>query len=152
MKAFRESRDRAYQAVGDPVEGTMLTVMSSAADAAKAALDDGGTVSDVVGAACAAAREAVAMTPTMLPVLRDAGVVDAGGQGLAVMLEGMRRSLVGEDSAGGLISPPEPIGVEETAGAVSADFLATTDEKLYGYCTQFLVEGKGLNPDWFREG
>ena len=151
VRAFNEARDRAYQAVGEPVEGTMLTVMRIAADAAQATLDGGGTVSDVVAAACAAAREAVAMTPTMLPVLRDAGVVDAGGQGLSVMLEGMRRSLAGEDSAGELISPPEPVGVEGAMGAVAADFLASTDEKLYGYCTQFLVEGEGLDPDWFRE-
>ena len=151
VRAFHEARDRAYQAVGSPVEGTMLTVISKAADAAQAVLDGGGSVSDVMAAVCAAAREAVAMTPTMLPVLRDAGVVDAGGQGVAVMLEGMRRSVVGEDSADERISPPEPVGVERAEGAVSVDFLASTDEKLYGYCTQFLVEGDGLDPDWFRE-
>ena len=142
VRAYQEARESAYKAVGDPVEGTMLTVISSAAEAAQGALTPEGTVEDVCEAACAAAWDSVAKTPTMLAVLREAGVVDAGGQGLAVILEGVRRSVTGEVSDDLEIAAPEPVGVEGAVGTVSTDFLEATDEELYGYCTQFLVQAR----------
>ncbi len=151
VHAYREARKHAYQAVGDPVEGTMLTVISSAAEAAETSLDDHATVQDVCEAVSAAVRDSVAMTPTMLPVLREAGVVDAGGQGLAVLLEGVRRSVRGEVFEAQEIAPPEAVGIEGPAGSVTAEFLAATDEDMYGYCTQFLIQGEGLNVDVIRD-
>ena len=71
----------AYKAVVKPVEGTILTVIREAAAAAVVAAEQGGDLEDVLTAAVAGAREAVAKTPSMLPILRDAGVVDAGGAG-----------------------------------------------------------------------
>ena len=143
VKGFHRARERSYMAVGEPAEGTILTVISSVAEAAQRSYDEGGSVEDLLEAACTAARDAVARPPTMLAVLREAGVVDAGGQGLAVMLEGVRRYVTGDASGDQEIAPP--------AGAVSAEFLIAAEEELYGYCTQFLVQGKGLDPDAIRD-
>src|SRR4051812_8070913 len=86
--ALRTAADAAYQAVMRPVEGTILTVVRWAAEAAEGALDKGATnLVDLLDEAAAAARQAVAQTPEMLPVLRDAGVVDAGGQGFTLLLD-----------------------------------------------------------------
>ena len=83
-EALREATDASYAAVGEPVEGTMLTVARAAADAALAAAEPpGARARDVFTAAAAAAREALARTPDQLQALRDAGVVDAGGRGLS---------------------------------------------------------------------
>ena len=149
-RAFREAKGYAYSAVGQPVEGTILTVISSVAEAADAALANNHSVQELCEAVCAAARESVAQTPTMLDVLREAGVVDAGGQGLAVILEGVRRYVAGEPTEAGEIVPPAPAGVEVAAGKVSAQFLEATDEEVYGYCTQFLVQGNGLKVEAVR--
>ena len=83
---------------------------------------------------------------------RDAGVVDAGGQGLSVILEGARRHLRGEDVAAVRMQVPEAIGVEGTSTSVSENFLRATKDELYGYCTQYLVEGRDLDPDWVANG
>ena len=85
---LRTAADAAYQAVMRPVEGTILTVVRWAAEAAEGARDKGATtLVDLLDEAAAAARQAVAQTPEMLPVLRDAGVVDAGGQGFTLLLD-----------------------------------------------------------------
>jgi DAK2 domain fusion protein YloV len=86
--ALRTAADAAYQAVMRPVEGTILTVVRWAAEAAEGARDKGAvSLVDLLDEAAAAARQAVAQTPEMLPVLRDAGVVDAGGQGFTLLLD-----------------------------------------------------------------
>jgi DAK2 domain fusion protein YloV len=86
--ALRTASDAAYQAVMRPIEGTILTVVRWAAEAAEGAREKGAaTLVDLVDEAAAAARQAVAQTPEMLPVLRDAGVVDAGGQGFTLLLD-----------------------------------------------------------------
>ena len=151
-RAFREAREHAYKSVGNPVEGTLLTVISSVADAAERASSDGANVNEFYDAICKSARESVALTPTMLPVLREAGVVDAGGQGLSVVLEGARRWVNGEKTAAVEVDVPEPVGVESGAkGSVLEEFLEATEEELYGYCTQFMIEGEGLALDSIRE-
>lgn len=89
--------DASYAAVGEPVEGTMLTVSRAAADAAlEAARDQTRRLGHVIRAAAAAAREALARTPEQLPVLRDAGVVDAGGRGLCVVLDAAETAVTGK--------------------------------------------------------
>ncbi|HEY7137952.1 MAG TPA: DAK2 domain-containing protein [Acidimicrobiia bacterium] len=88
VAALRTASDAAYQAVMRPVEGTILTVVREAAEAADAAHRDGRR--DLVGVldtAVTAARDAVARTPELLPVLREAGVVDAGGRGFTLLLD-----------------------------------------------------------------
>ena len=86
-EAFRAAATAAYAAVLKPVEGTILTVARVAADAAEAAAGEGGSVLDVLDAARIAARDALAHTPDQLAVLREAGVVDAGGAGFVLLLD-----------------------------------------------------------------
>ncbi len=103
--ALREATDASYAAVGEPVEGTMLTVARAAANAALAESERGDArARDVFTAAAAAAREALARTPDQLKALRDAGVVDAGGRGLSVILDAAETVLTGRRPA------PAPTG------------------------------------------
>ncbi len=88
-RALVLAADAGYESVGEPVEGTMLTVARAAGDAATEAAKDGG-VPATIRAAVTAARDALARTPEQLDVLRRAGVVDAGGRGLVVILEAPR--------------------------------------------------------------
>jgi uncharacterized protein len=91
-----------YAAVGQPVEGTILSVAQAAADAAgRSAEDPSHRLGHVIRAAAAAAREAVARTPDQLAVLRDAGVVDAGGRGLSVVLDASETAVTGRRPVGG---------------------------------------------------
>ncbi len=94
-EALREATDASYAAVGEPVEGTMLTVARAAAEAAEAVAGPRTRARDVFTAAAAAAREALARTPEQLPALRDAGVVDAGGRGVSVILDAAETVLTG---------------------------------------------------------
>ena len=143
----------SYKAVSNPVEGTMLTVIRKASEAADQEALRNAPLAEIWRAAGEAAREAVARTPTLLPVLREAGVVDAGGLGLSLILEGALRSLEGEELEEIRIEAPEPVGVEVGArrGLVSQDFLRATEEEIYGYCTQFLIQGENLDVDSLQE-
>ncbi|HEY5031207.1 MAG TPA: DAK2 domain-containing protein [Actinomycetes bacterium] len=95
--ALRKAADAAYAAVAHPVEGTILTVARAAADAAHAeAAKADSALAHVVRAAAAAAHEALDRTPSMLEPLRLAGVVDAGGRGLTVLLDSLVRAVTGE--------------------------------------------------------
>jgi len=98
-RALRLGADQAYRAVARPVEGTILTVIRAAAEAAERAVESGSAeVSQVLDAARTAAMDALERTPQMLEVLRRAGVVDAGGQGLVVILDAWARVAGGGDS------------------------------------------------------
>ncbi len=95
-EALQQATDASYAAVGEPVEGTILTVARAASDAAMAhAADPAGRARDVLALAAKAAREALARTPEQLKALRDAGVVDAGGRGLSVILDAAETVLTG---------------------------------------------------------
>ncbi len=96
VKAFAEARDTAYKGVVRPVEGTILTVAKEIALAAEAALGSAKDAIDILEVAVKAADEAVKNTPELLPVLKQAGVVDSGGKGLFFILEGMLRHVYGE--------------------------------------------------------
>jgi hypothetical protein len=150
-QSLAEGRKLAYTAIGNPVEGTILTVMTSVAEAADAMDSSTAQLSEMLDAICIGAREAVALTPTMLPVLMQAGVVDAGGQGLSVILEGVRRYVDGSSPVDEEMELPVPVGIDGHAGSVSHEFLAATEEEQYGYCTQLLVEGEELDPASIRE-
>jgi uncharacterized protein len=122
------ARDLAYASVGQPVEGTMLTVIK---DAARAGLEEEGA--DLSAVAKAASREAhasLSRTPDMLGVLREAGVVDAGGLGVAVILDGIYAYLSGEE-----VEEPAGEGGRPDLGAIHAH------EEAWGYCTEFIVTG-----------
>ncbi len=104
-EAFTEAVEASYAAVGTPVEGTMLTVARAAAEAAAAKAAEGSRARDALSAAAAAAREALARTPEQLEVLRNAGVVDAGGRGIVVLLDAAETALTGRRHA----SSPQPL-------------------------------------------
>jgi len=94
--ALTRGAEAAYAAVADPVEGTMLTVLRAAAAAATTRASDGGDLTDVVRAAAQEATAALARTPDQLEVLRLAGVVDAGGRGVCVLLDALVSVVTGE--------------------------------------------------------
>ncbi len=146
--ALQAAADAGYQAVGNPVEGTMLSVMRAAAEAVHPP-DGTPEAADVLRTAYEAAERALAYTPEQLPVLKQAGVVDAGGQGVVAFLAGMV-NFVSEEQIVLRITAPEG-GLESAAASVSHEFLEHTEEEMYGYCTQFVVQGEELDPDSVRE-
>ncbi len=131
----------AYTAVTKPVEGTILTVIREVAAAVKRKAKRLRNLASLLSVAVDAALEAVAKTPSLLPVLREAGVVDAGGQGLYVMLEGALRYLRGDVIPAQTLAPrdPEAHWLEATAS------LHAAPETHFGYCTEFLLEGEHLD-------
>jgi DAK2 domain fusion protein YloV len=136
------ARERAYYSVREPVEGTMLTVIKDAAVAAREMLDRGEVdLISVVGEARRAAHASVRRTPELLPVLHEAGVVDAGGLGVAVVLDGVYACVAGEE-----------IEVPEGAGDDVPDLDAIhAQEEAWGYCTEFLVDGFSGDAEAFGE-
>jgi DAK2 domain fusion protein YloV len=122
VAALRHASDAAYQAVMHPVEGTILTVARDAAEAAEACAADGeATLAGVLDAALEAARASVARTPELLPVLREAGVVDAGGHGFTLLLAALLEVVDGRPiPEPELITTPAAVEAHLRAGDVSS--------------------------------
>lgn len=134
-KAFRMGCDAAYKAVMKPTEGTILTVVRKAAEAAEEIADIQDEPLEVCFAALQAAKQALAKTPEQLPVLKKAGVVDAGGQGLVLIFEGIQS--VFENNA--IVQPIDGDKKEEKQSDKST--VAAADEEIkFGYCSEFLIE------------
>lgn len=134
-KAFRMGCDAAYKAVMKPTEGTILTVIRKAAEAAEEIADIQDEPLKVCFAALQAAKQALAKTPEQLPVLKKAGVVDAGGQGLVLIFEGIQSGF--ENNA--IVQPIDNEIKEEKQSDKST--VATADEEIkFGYCSEFLIE------------
>jgi DAK2 domain fusion protein YloV len=148
--ALGEAARAAYKGLSQPVEGTMLTVVKDASKAAEeAARRNPDNLTKVAEAAVNEARDSVARTPLLLDVLREAGVVDAGGQGIYVLLEGALRYL--EGSAEEMrYRRPQMVAAEIRAGGQASPILAEKEEP-YGYCTNFLLQGSKLDPDKLRK-
>ncbi len=143
--AFQEGAAAAYKAVSEPVEGTLLTVARRTAEAMRDSIQGGEPdLVELFETALASCRKAVLQTPDQLPVLKEAGVVDAGGQGFAIMLEAALRYLQGEDAGTVHIETVQPLS------QVTESFLEAAESELYGYCTQLLVSGTALDPDALR--
>ena len=141
--ALQEGVDAAYKAIMKPTEGTILTVARLAASKAATAARENNYLEFVHEAAIAEAKVALADTVNQNPVLKKAGVVDAGGKGWLFALEAMLSALRGEDIA----VPEGAVEVKE-----QADFSDFADEDItFTYCTEFIVsrEGDG-NPDDLR--
>ena len=132
----------AYGGIGHPREGTILTVMRESSDAAHASSSD--DLAGLLDVVCDAALESVARTPTLLSVLRKAGLVDSGGYGFYVMLEGARRHLRQTGDLDEMLTPPQPISLD---GNISSEFLDEIEEEEFGYCTQFMISGPSLDKD-----
>jgi len=131
----------ADKAVSHPVEGTILTVMREASSAGKqAAAGKSAKLENVIEAAVEEARESVIRTPSLLPVLKESGVVDAGGQGLCHILEGILCYLQGKDVTA------------EAAAELQrkATIAQMPPEEEYGYCTEFLLQGDDLDMEAIR--
>ncbi len=139
--AFQGAAERAYKAVMKPTEGTILTVARVVAERTMAAVDGGTDLEGALDVAVQAADDAVAETPHQLQKLRDAGVVDAGGRGLAVILHGLQRYMRGEE----LVRP----GGDSVAAEVAFEDIHSEDD--FGYCTTFLLEGEGIPFEEVRE-
>jgi DAK2 domain fusion protein YloV len=134
--------DAAYKAVTKPVEGTILTVVRETAEAVSSEQGRDGGIAALMETACSTAKASVERTPTLLPALAEAGVVDAGGLGLSVLLEGMMRHLQGESLDVSLGSETDSVGRE---WLTMTEQRHATEESLYGYCTEVLVGGSGLD-------
>jgi DAK2 domain fusion protein YloV len=148
--AFTLAKEYSYKAVSNPVEGTLLTVISSVAEAAKQPVVETGNFQAFFDMLLNVARDSVAKTPTKLKILREAGVVDAGGQGLAVIMEGLARWIRDDETPPYKIKAPAVVGEEGNTGEVSEHFLASATEIEYGCCTQFIIVGSGLDLDTIR--
>ncbi len=144
-RALEEASQAAYKGVSNPVEGTILTVIRDASSAAAA--EESGDMISTLESAVAAARDSVSRTPSLLPVLREAGVVDAGGQGLFVILDGALRFLKGELEEMQYRRPQ--IIISATPIAIGEPHLINHEEG-YGYCTGLLIEGREMNVDRIR--
>jgi DAK2 domain fusion protein YloV len=151
---FADALDRAaqmaYKGITNPVEGTMLTVMREAAAAAKSSVKRG--IKDIIlvlSTTVDAAKSAVANTPRLLKVLREAGVVDAGGQGIYTIFEGALRYLHGEMELLQLRKPQ--IIISELPFSPQTSPIAIFDEVPYGYCTGFILKGKNLDPEVIKK-
>ena len=147
--ALQQASAAAYKGINNPVEGTILTVAKDAAAAAREQAAGGSDdLTSVLEAVVNVASKSVANTPNLLDVLKDAGVVDAGGQGLYTILEGALYYLKGEIEE--LQSrKPEMITSDIPLPARTPQMVAA-DEVPYGYCTEFLLRGEGLDPDKLR--
>ena len=149
-QAFVAASQAAYGAVVNPVEGTMLTVGREAAETAVRIAEVGGSLQEVLEGALAAASVSLANTPNLLAALREAGVVDAGGEGLVVAARGAYEVLNGKP-----VSVPSPAGAtsEATVSPSDAQDVETNqpigedgdNEITYRYCTEFVIRGLGID-------
>ena len=135
-QALRGASDAAYRAVRRPVEGTMLSVIRELAEEAERRADGPEPLGDLLVELVRHGEDAVARTPQQLDVLREAGVVDAGGAGLVELLRGVAGAVAGETVAAAPVvvafSSPEAVHLEPSQ---------------YRYCTVFVVEGEALDRD-----
>ncbi|HEY8870084.1 MAG TPA: DAK2 domain-containing protein [Candidatus Limnocylindrales bacterium] len=159
--ALSEGTRAAYGAVGKPVEGTILTVIREASDAAIVAAERDNDVEVVLAATVAAAERAVARTPGLLAILREAGVVDAGGQGLYRLFEGAHLHLAGGRSTKvprgtserDVVAWPAPLSTPTATYRPAAPLAAEDDG--FGYETVFILQarpGETLDPAAVRAG
>ena len=148
--ALKKASAAAYEAVLKPIEGTILTVVREAADGAAVAVASGATLSATLQAARVAGRDALARTPDMLPVLKDAGVVDAGGAGFLLLLDSAIHVVDGEPM-------PEP---DESAGPSVEQFEAvakrhhddgTVDVSELRYEVMFLLDLDDSHASEFKQ-
>jgi len=136
--AMEEATATAYKGVIKPVEGTILTVVREATEAAVTAAAGEKDLRLVLEKVVTEAKESVARTPSLLSVLAEAGVVDAGGQGLFIIMEGMLRYIRGET-------------VEVDFALETAVDLHMPSEDEYGYDVQYIIRGQDLNLEEIRD-
>ncbi len=146
--AFQEASRLAYRAVIKPVEGTILTVVRETAEAAKQSADRGDDLVGLMQEVVIAARQSVARTPDLLPTLKQAGVVDSGGQGFCTILEGIWRYIRGESGAT-LTLPEAPVQVQQAETHQKKGRVTVEEE--FGYEVVFLLYGEKLDVESIRQ-
>ena len=134
--AFTLGVEAAYKAVMKPTEGTILTVARIAAEKAKEAFEAGKDELEVFDAAIGGAKEALEQTPELLPALKKAGVVDAGGKGFVIILEGMMSVFKDGVVIASNNAPAEETGEEDSSRNAAGEF---EGEITFTYCTEFIV-------------
>jgi len=143
--ALKAGVDSAYQAVMKPVEGTILTVAREAADMAVRAARTTDNLVDLMEKIYEQAKTTLHRTPELLPVLKEVGVVDSGGQGLLFIYEGFLRALRGETVLEREV--PQTYGTTADLDQMVAEHHAQihmrTEDIQYGYCTEFMIRLKG---------
>ena len=130
--ACEKAKETAYKAVMKPKEGTILTVARGIADKALELAETVDDLEEFIPQVIAHAEEVLAQTPEMLPVLKEAGVVDSGGQGLLEVIKGAYDAFLGKEIDYSQIAPSTAVNVTK----VSAD---TNAEIKFGYCTEFII-------------
>ncbi len=139
--AMENGVETAYKAVMKPKEGTILTVAKAAAAKCLEAALQSDDLIDVLSQAIESGDETLQKTPEMLPVLKEAGVVDAGGKGLLVIYEGMLEALKREDDEIDPLLCLSGSAQVQSGGAASSQAAFSTESIEFGYCTEFIVEG-----------
>ena len=152
-EAIQNGVSIAYKAIIKPVEGTILTVAREAAEAGVKAAENTTSVVEVMEAIYAEAQASLKRTPELLPILKEVGVVDSGGQGLVCVYQGFVAALKGEKIEG-LESVETNVVDMQFEDDHDMDFMSPEDI-VYGFCTEFTVrldkEKKEFNEDKFRE-
>lgn len=139
---FARSVEVAFQAVRKPVEGTILTVIKDTAAAAKKARKKKLSLEDALDAVVAEAYASVQRTPEFLPVLKENGVVDAGGFGLAILIDAFAASLTGKDGFVG-----DAMAFARPAPKVEIEQINDWEGSAYRYCTEFLVHSDTIDEE-----
>lgn len=132
VKALEHGVECAHEAVAEPVEGTILTVIREATEAVMAKLTPQTTIDDVVTQFITYAKISLEHTPELLPALKEAGVVDSGGAGIVYFFEGIRMYLDGETL--------EDVELEEQVQNVDYSVFNPDSSFEYGYCTEFMIQ------------
>lgn len=144
--AVRAAADAAYKAVMKPTEGTILTVAREMAEFAMAQYDAYDNLEDFLEDIIKHGKEALAKTPEMLPVLKEAGVVDSGGQGLIFILDGAFKGLTNQE-----LSQEVHLNISDRERFVD-DSNMRPEDITFGYCTEFIVkDAENANDDELRE-
>ena len=145
-RALGKASKTAYKGLSNPTEGTILTVIKDASNAAmKKSAGNSKDIITVMEATVSTAKESVANTPTLLPVLKEAGVVDAGGQGLYTILEGALQYLKGETEQMQFKKPQ--VITSSIPLTLRLPEMIAADEVPYGYCTELMLKGEDMDPE-----
>ena len=138
IEALKQGVNTAYKAVMKPVEGTILTVAKDAGKKAEEFNESNASVIDVMTATLEEAKASLKRTPDLLPVLKEVGVVDSGGQGLVYVYEGFLSALTGEEIAEDAAEADSPVIDDHDHENDFNDFMSVDDIE-FGYCTEFMV-------------
>ena len=151
-QALQAGVDTAYKAVMKPVEGTILTVSRETARGALSRAKGGGSVLETLQEAQRKGQESLAKTPDLLPALKQAGVVDAGGQGFLIILGGWIAILTGEAiNASPQVEPGERPSSRVQKSPETKQAFMRIENLDYPYCTEFLVKGTDLRIEQMRQ-